>query len=206
MTLKKQSQFRPGLKNSEVIAKLSIFFLQDFKKRKCIIDFLTVLLEMARTIYQHTKIMLQLFIIAQESITKQIISLNSRTKPKSGMKKLVFIIEDDLVQQKMLQVHFEDMLQHLKEKPFAVVLDHFFSDENGKTGLDYLRIMRKGYSSIPVIYYTTLEDESIRAEVMSLGAEQYIIKNSASLVRLRSALDNLHEKESKKGFLKKLFN
>ncbi|HEY9487325.1 MAG TPA: response regulator [Chryseosolibacter sp.] len=137
------------------------------------------------------------------------------------MKKLVFIIEDDIVQQKMLQVHFEDMLgnytaltfsnpedmlKHLKEKPFAVVLDHFFSDENGKTGLDYLRIMRKNYSSIPVIYYTTLDDESIRAEVMSLGAEQYIIKNSASLVRLRAALDNLHEKESKKGFLKKLFS
>lgn len=137
------------------------------------------------------------------------------------MKKLVFIIEDDLVQQKMLQVHFEkmlgnytartfsnpeDMLQHLKEKPFAVVLDHFFSDEEGKTGLDYLRIMRKNHSGIPVIYYTTLEDESVRAEVMSLGAEQYILKDSASLVRLRAALDSLHEKESKKGFIKKLFS
>ena len=137
------------------------------------------------------------------------------------MKKLVFIIEDDLVQQKMLQVHFEqvlanytartfanpeDMLKHLKEKPFAVVLDHFFSDQEGKTGLDYLRIMRKNYSFIPVIYYTTLDDEAIRAEVMSLGAEQYIIKDSASLVRLRAALDSLHEKESRKGFLKRLFN
>lgn len=137
------------------------------------------------------------------------------------MKKLVFIIEDDLVQQKMLQVHFEkmlgnytartfsnpeDMLQHLKEKPFVVVLDHFFSDEEGKTGLDYLRIMRKNHSSVPVIYYTTLDDESVRAEVMSLGAEQFIIKNSASLVRLRAALDHLHEKESKKSFLKKLFS
>lgn len=142
-------------------------------------------------------------------------------KTNWGMKKLVFIIEDDLVQQKMLQVHFEkmlgnyrartfsnpeDMLQHLKEKPFAVVLDHFFSDEEGKTGLDYLRIMRKNHSSVPVIYYTTLDDESVRAEVMSLGAEQFIIKNSASLVRLRAALDHLHEKESKKSFLKKLFS
>jgi DNA-binding NtrC family response regulator len=137
------------------------------------------------------------------------------------MKKLVFIIEDDLVQQKMLQVHFEemlgnytartfsnpeDMLQHLREKPFAVVLDHFFSDKMGKTGLDYLKVLKKNHSSIPVIYYTTLDDEAIRAEVMSLGAEQYIIKNSASLVRLRAALDVLHEKESKKGFFKKLFN
>lgn len=137
------------------------------------------------------------------------------------MKKLVFIIEDDLVQQKALQIHFEeilanytartfsnpaDMLRHLKEKPFAVVLDHFFSDEDGKTGLDYLRIMRKNYSSIPVIYYTTLDDDAVRSEVMSLGAEQYILKDSASLVRLRAALDQLHEKESKKGFLKRLFD
>ena len=137
------------------------------------------------------------------------------------MKKLVFIIEDDLVQQKMLQVHFEevlanytartfanpdDMLGHLREKPFAVVLDHFFSDKEGKTGLDYLKIMRKNYSSIPVIYYTTLNDDAVRAEVMALGAEQYIIKDSASLVRLRAALDNLHEKESKKGFLRRLFD
>jgi DNA-binding NarL/FixJ family response regulator len=137
------------------------------------------------------------------------------------MKKLVFIIEDDLVQQKMLQVHFEeilanytartfsnpeDMLKHLREKPFAVVLDHFFSDKNGKTGLDYLKIMRKNYSFIPVIYYTTLDDSAIREEVMALGAEQYIIKDSASLVRLRAALDSLHNKESKKGFLKSLFS
>jgi hypothetical protein len=41
---------------------------------------------------------------------------------------------------------------------------------------------------------------------MELGAEQYIIKNSASLVRLRTALDLIQEKSSKKGFLQKLFN
>ena len=136
------------------------------------------------------------------------------------MKKLVFIIEDDLVQQKMLQVHFEqilanytartfsnpdDMLPYLKEKPFAVVLDHFFSDKDGKTGLDYLRFIRKNYSSTPVIYHTTLDDDAVRAEVMALGAEQYILKDPASLVRLRAALDSLHAKESKKGFLGKLF-
>ncbi len=136
------------------------------------------------------------------------------------MNKLVFIVEDDLVQQKMLQVHFEEMLgnytvrtfanpedlfAHLKEDPFAIVLDHFFSDKMGKTGLDYLRLLRKKHPSIPVIYHTTLEDESIRSQVMELGAEQYIIKNSASLVRLRTALDQLHEKASRKGFFSRLF-
>jgi CheY-like chemotaxis protein len=137
------------------------------------------------------------------------------------MKKLVFIVEDNPVQQKLLQVHFEEMLGdylvrsfvnpddlfiHLREKPFAVVLDHFFPDKKDRTGLDYLKELRKSYPAIPVIYYTSLDDSLIREEVMELGAEQYIIKNSASLVRLRTALDLIHEKSLKKGFLQKLFS
>ena len=97
------------------------------------------------------------------------------------------------------------MFAHLKEKPFAIVLDHFFGDRAVKTGLDCLRELKKHHSSIPVIYYTTLNDATIQAEVMRLGVEQFISKDSASLVRLRTALDLLQEKFSKKGFLKKLF-
>lgn len=137
------------------------------------------------------------------------------------MKELVFIVEDNLMQQKMLQFHFEemqgnytvrsfahpsDMFEHLKEKPFAVVLDHFFGDKEAKTGLDYLKELRKNYPSISVIYFTTLNDDAVSAEVMSLGAEQYIVKDSASLVRLRTALDLIHEKKSKRGLFSKLFN
>jgi CheY-like chemotaxis protein len=135
-------------------------------------------------------------------------------------KNLVFIVEDNPVQQKMLKVHFEetlgsytvktftnpeDMLNHLGEKPFAIVLDHFFGDSK-TTGLDYLKKLKKLYSSIPVIYYTTLDDYNIREQVRELGAEDYIIKDSASLVRLRTALDGLHQKQSqKKSIFKKIF-
>jgi DNA-binding NtrC family response regulator len=137
------------------------------------------------------------------------------------MTKLVFIVEDNPVEQKLLKVHFEEMLgnytvrtfskpdemmESLNEKPFAVVLDHFFHDKNDKTGLHYLKVMKREHPSVPVIYYTTLDDDKTREEVMSSGAEQYIHKNSASLVRLRTALDLLHEKKSRKGFLKKLFS
>jgi CheY-like chemotaxis protein len=136
-------------------------------------------------------------------------------------KKLVFIVEDHPVQQKMLKVHFEEtlgvytvrtfahpneMLSHLHEKPFAIVLDHFFGDHQALTGLDYLKKLKKSNGEIPVIYYTTLNDSKIRDEVKTLGAEDYIIKDSASLVRLRTALDSLHQKQSKKkGLLKKIF-
>jgi len=137
------------------------------------------------------------------------------------MSNLVFIVEDNPVEQKVLQIHFEQMLgnytvrtffhpdemfAHLKDKPFAVVLDHFFADRKDITGLHYLKELKKTDPSIPVIYYTTLNDDRVRGEVMSLGAAEYIIKNSASLVRLRTVLDLLHAKVSKKGFFQKLLN
>ncbi len=149
---------------------------------------------------------------------EKMITLWSPLQVKFSMNKLVFIVEDDLVQQKMLQHHFEellgnyvvktftdpkDMFAHLKDKPFAIVLDHFFSNKSDKTGLDYLKELKKNHASIPVVYYTSLNDDVVRAKAMALGAEDYIIKDSASLVRLRTALDSLNTK--KKGFLSKLF-
>jgi DNA-binding response OmpR family regulator len=137
----------------------------------------------------------------------------------ANQKKLVFVVEDNPVQQKLLQVHFEetlgefevrifsnpdDLMSRLGDKPYAVVLDHFFEGQK-KTGLDYLTELRQHHKHIPVIYHTTLDDESIRTKVMGLGAEMYIIKDSASLVRLRTALDNIKERESKRGFFSKLF-
>ncbi len=134
-------------------------------------------------------------------------------------KKLVFVVEDNPVQQKLLRVHFEEtlgdfevrifskpdeLMSHLGEKPYAVVLDHFFEGQK-QTGLDYLTALRQHHKHIPVIYHTTLDDDSIRKQVMGLGAEMYIIKDSASLVRLRTALDNIKEKESKRGIFSKLF-
>ena len=135
------------------------------------------------------------------------------------IKRLVFVVEDNPTQQKMLQVHLEqmlgnyqvrtfvepkEMLKHLEEKPFAIVLDHFFGEKD-KTGLDYLAELRKSHRRVPVIYHTTLDDEKVRSQVLKLGAEMYIVKDSASFVRLRTALDKLREKEDKKGFIGKLF-
>jgi len=135
------------------------------------------------------------------------------------MNNLIFIVEDDLTQQKLLRHHFEqalgtyevkcftnpdDLMAHLDEKPFAIVLDHFFSDRK-ETGLHYLNIIKKKSGSIPVIYYTTSEDEAIKAAALKKGAVEFINKDMASLVRLRTALDAIHERKSKKGFLGKLF-
>lgn len=117
----------------------------------------------------------------------------------------------------MLQVHFEEMLgnyevksftdpeemlKHLDEKPFAIVLDHFFPGT--KTGFDYLGVLKRKARSTPVIYYTASEDASIRTEALRLGVTDFIIKDSASLVRLRTALDLIGSKKNK-GFFSRLF-
>jgi DNA-binding response OmpR family regulator len=134
---------------------------------------------------------------------------------------MVFIVEDDLTQQKLLKRHFEDMvgnfsvqtfanpedmLSRLNEKPFAIVLDHFFGNNFAKTGLDYLKLIKKKHSTIPIIYYTSSDDTTLEARVLKLGAAQYIYKDSASFVRLRTVLDMLDIKSKKKpGFFKRLF-
>ncbi len=137
----------------------------------------------------------------------------------AGKKKLVFIVEDNLHQQKMLEVHFKEilgdydvttfdgpeaMMAHLGDKPYAVVLDHFFEGQT-KTGLDYMTIIKEANRNIPVIYHTTLDDDKVRKQALDLGAEAFIVKDSASLVRLRTALDVIQEKLDKRGFFSKLF-
>ena len=127
------------------------------------------------------------------------------------MKDLVFIVEDNLVQQKVLKAHFEevlgnysvrtfltpvDLINQLKAKPFAVVLDHFFAPD-AETGLHYLIEVKKRYPKIPIIYHTTCDDNAVREQAMALGAEHYIIKDTASMVRLRTALDLIHGKTVK---------
>lgn len=137
----------------------------------------------------------------------------------STEKKLVFIVEDNPHEQKVLKVHFEeilgayqvrqftspdDLMAHVNEKPYAIVLDHFFEGQS-KTGLDYLTELRKKHKKLPVIYHTTVEDEALKKQVLDLGAQAYIVKNSASMVYLRTALDQLEEK-AKKGFFRKLIS
>ncbi len=137
----------------------------------------------------------------------------------ANKKKLVFVVEDNLVQQKQLQVHFEEILgdydvrlfatpdelmKNLEFRPYAIVLDHFFEGQK-KTGLDYLADVRRMHKGLPVIYHTTLDDDEVKKKVMDMGAEMYIVKDSASMVRLRAVLDNIKERESKRGFLGKLF-
>ncbi len=135
------------------------------------------------------------------------------------MKKLVFIIDDDPVYLKFMKSHFNQMDEFqtqvfqtgtdaLKEletaKPYLIILDHQFLNDPTKTGLEYLKEIRKKDSSIPVIYITAMSDEALRVKTRKLKVADHILKDDVFLVHLRTALDKLKNPE-KKGLFNKLF-
>lgn len=130
------------------------------------------------------------------------------------MKKKVFIVDDDLAYQTLIEQHLRalncdvqsfscgvDLLGALHQKPDLVVLDHELGES--KTGLDYLRDIKDTHPHTPVLFITGQQDIQSAIQAMKLGAFDYIVKDMASFVRLRTSLDKLSEKSG--GFWKRIF-
>ena len=134
------------------------------------------------------------------------------------MDKFVYIIDDDPVYLKFMKEHFKQLggfqtevflngdegIKKIGEKkPYLVILDNHLEEPN-KSGIFYLKLISKVRPRIPVIYITADTDPQLRKTVEKLGVSSYILKDSAFLVYLRTALDDIAN-PPKKGLLKKIF-
>jgi DNA-binding NarL/FixJ family response regulator len=134
------------------------------------------------------------------------------------MDKFVYIIDDDPVYLKFMKEHFkqlggfqteiflnaDDGIRKIDElRPYLVILDNHLAEPN-KSGIHYLKLISKVRPAIPVVYITADTDPQLRKTVEKLGVSSYIIKDSAFLVYLRTALDDIAN-PPKKGLLKKIF-
>jgi DNA-binding response OmpR family regulator len=134
--------------------------------------------------------------------------------------KLVLIIDDDPVYLKFMQGHFSQLpgfktevcltgeagLQKLATtKPYLVILDHHLTDPK-RDGTYYLKDIKKQNAKVPVIYITVDTSPELKQKVEKLNIEKLIYKNEAFLVYLRTALDSLEEKTSRKGIFSKIFS
>jgi DNA-binding NarL/FixJ family response regulator len=137
------------------------------------------------------------------------------------MKKLVFIIDDDPVYLNFMKGHFKQMAEYETQvflsgneaikalddtKPYLIILDHLFLNDADNTGLEYLKEIRKKASRIPVIYITSINEQILRKQTAKMKVIDYILKDDAFLIHLRTAMDKLIEQPKKKGILKKLFS
>lgn len=122
--------------------------------------------------------------------------------------KIAFVVDDDLAYQKFMQMHLrrfgyevrsfvdgKECLLQLTESPSLIILDQNLEEE--KTGLDYLREIRKSAPNIPVLFLSAQNDLSAAVEAVKLGAVDFIEKNSAAYIRLRTALENLEKPVAK---------
>ena len=130
----------------------------------------------------------------------------------------MYIIDDDPVYLKFMKEHFkqlggfqtevflngdEGIKKIGEQKPYLVILDNHLEEPN-KSGIFYLKLISKVKPRIPVIYITADTDPELRKTVEKLGVCSYILKDSAFLVYLRTALDDIAN-PPKKGLLKKIF-
>jgi len=135
------------------------------------------------------------------------------------MDKLVFIIDDDPIYLKTMQNHFrllggfqtesytngDEALANLSKDPFLIILDHHLQDP-AKNGIYYLNEIRKKKQKTPILYMTSDNNPALLEKVNAAGGNKLIIKDSAFLVYLRTALDEILQKTEKRSFFKRLFS
>jgi DNA-binding NarL/FixJ family response regulator len=137
------------------------------------------------------------------------------------MKKLVFIIDDDPIYLNFMKGHFKQMAEYETQvflsgkeaikaldtvKPYLIILDHLFLNDPDNTGLEYLKEIRKKTPKIPVIYITSIKEQVLKKAAAKFKVIDYIVKDDAFLIHLRTAMDKLIAQPKKKSLLKKIFS
>lgn len=116
----------------------------------------------------------------------------------------IWVVEDDPMYQQTLISYLdvlgykarafnngEECLDFLGQSPDVVLLDHNLGD--GMKGTDVLRELKHQYLNTHVIYISGEEKVSLVAETYKNGSEEFISKDSASLLRLKLRLDKIQE-------------
>jgi DNA-binding response OmpR family regulator len=116
--------------------------------------------------------------------------------------KLAYLIEASGTYQKMIQQHLQQLgfevrsfvtasecLQKLQQKPDLILLSQQL--ENDEKGTDFIRHFKNKIDNVPVVVLSNEGDVYTGVMALKLGAMDYIEKNGAALVRLRTAIDGI---------------
>ena len=128
------------------------------------------------------------------------------------MKKLIFFVDDDKMILNLLEYTLNnredyeiktyenggDCLKDIELNPDLIVLDHYFEEKTEKlqTGLDIMLEIKKVAPKIPVIILSSNEDEGLKKQYISNGANQFIAKNDYFIDTLMEAFDLEFKKET----------
>jgi two-component system, OmpR family, response regulator len=122
---------------------------------------------------------------------------------------LIFVVDDDLMQQDMLKDHLsamsnftiktfstgEECLEQLSQNPDVVFLDYHLSSQNANAmdGLDILREIKAKNPLTEVVMLSGQDKIEVAVDTMKYGAFDYIVKGESAFYRAEKAVYNLYK-------------
>ena len=136
------------------------------------------------------------------STMDQLLANDAKTKSMKTAPLTLCIVEDDPTYQHLLLSYMnvlghtaqgfysgEEFLKQVHDKPDVVILDHHLGGE--LQGVDVLQILKREHRDTPVIYVTGEESITLVSNIFRNGSQDFIFKDSASLLRLKLSLDKI---------------
>jgi two-component system OmpR family response regulator len=143
---------------------------------------------------------------------KQLLNLAKKEKAsgKTNQKIIIFLVDDDPVFLKALELSISDKLasaeiktfqtgenclQQMKLKPSIVILDYYLNSEipYAWNGMKILKHIKKISGKTKVIMLSSQDSLNIAMDSMENGAYDYISKSPSSLIRVNNILSNIAE-------------
>lgn len=82
-------------------------------------------------------------------------------------------------------------MNELNLSPDLIILDHIFEGNSSafSSGLEILKEIKKKNNSVKVIILSSIKDEKVKSEYLSIGATRFIEKNDYFIDALMEILD-----------------
>ncbi len=119
----------------------------------------------------------------------------------------IFLVDDDIVFLKLLQIEFlehadlvvetftsgEQCLEHLSKLPDVIVLDYHLDgiDKNAMNGIEALDKIKAFNPDIPVIMLSGQDKIDVAIKCMHHRAYDYVVKSETAFLRLRKIISTI---------------
>jgi len=120
---------------------------------------------------------------------------------------LLFLVDDDALFLKSLEIEFGDntqsvlqtyatgelCLENISQNPDVVILDYYLNsiDKNAINGLETLDRIKKANQAIPVIMLSSQDKIEVAVNCMKHQAFDYIVKSETAFIRLQKTITTI---------------
>ena len=124
--------------------------------------------------------------------------------------KIIFVVEDEMMQREMLVDHLskmshydvkpfetgEDCVEAIRQgaKPIIIFLDYYLNsiNKNAEDGLEILTQIKKELPLVEVVMLSGQDKIEVAVDVMKYGAFDYIVKGESAYYRAEKAVFNIY--------------